>query len=330
MHHPQKYPNLEADAAVPELDVSIVLPVYNEAGNLKAFIPEISEVLREMNVDYEIIAVDDGSTDDSVSVLRAFKETESRLRIVRFRRNFGQTAAFAAGFDLARGTYVVTMDADGQNDPADIPRLLQLAEEDDYDIVSGWRQDRKEPFLSRRLPSIIANRLIAASTNVRLHDYGCSLKVYHWQVAKNVSLYGELHRFIPALASWMGVRVAEVPVNDRPRRYGQSKYNISKTVRVVLDLFTIYFLLNYLARPMQLFGLAGLVSGGAGFLLGLYLTLLKFLTGADIGTRPLLWLAVLLITVGVQFVMLGLLGEILIRTYYEVQDKPIYVIRAEE
>ncbi len=328
MHRPQKYTDLKADT--PELDVSIVLPIYNEAGNLKAFIPELSGVLRGMDIAYEIIAVDDGSTDDSVSVLRTFKEAEPRLRLVRFRRNFGQTAAFAAGFDLARGTYVVTMDADGQNDPADIPRLLQLMEEGDYDIVSGWRQDRKEPFLSRRLPSIMANRLIAASTNVRLHDYGCSLKVYHWQVAKNVSLYGELHRFIPALASWMGVRVAEVPVNDRPRRYGQSKYNISKTVRVLLDLFTIYFLLNYLARPMQLFGLAGLLSGGIGFLLGLYLSLLKFLTGADIGTRPLLWLAVLLITVGVQFVMLGLLGEILIRTYYEVQDKPIYVIRAEE
>jgi glycosyltransferase involved in cell wall biosynthesis len=328
MYHPQKYTDLKADA--PELDVSIVLPIYNEAGNLKAFIPELSGVLCGMDITYEIIAVDDGSTDDSVRVLRTFKETEPRLRLVRFRRNFGQTAAFAAGFDLARGTYVITMDADGQNDPADIPRLLELMEEGDYDIVSGWRQDRKEPFLSRRLPSIIANRLIAASTNVRLHDYGCSLKVYHWQVAKNVSLYGELHRFIPALASWMGVRVAEVPVNDRPRRYGQSKYNISKTVRVLLDLFTIYFLLNYLARPMQLFGLAGLLSGGVGFLLGLYLTLLKFLTGADIGTRPLLWLAVLLITVGVQFVMLGLLGEILIRTYYEVQDKPIYVIRAEE
>jgi glycosyltransferase involved in cell wall biosynthesis len=314
----------------PELDVSVVLPVYNEAGNLKTFIPELSGVLREMEITYEIIAVDDGSTDDSVEVLRAFKATEPRLRIVRFRRNFGQTAAFAAGFDVARGTYVVTMDADGQNDPADMPRLLQLMQEEDYDIVSGWRQDRKEPFLSRRLPSMVANRLIAASTNVRLHDYGCSLKVYHWQVAKNVSLYGELHRFIPALASWMGVRVAEVPVNDRPRRYGQSKYNISKTVRVLLDLFTIYFLLNYLARPMQLFGLAGLASGGLGFLLGLYLTLLKFLTGADIGTRPLLWLAVLLIIIGVQFEMLGLLGEILIRTYYEVQDKPIYVIREEE
>jgi glycosyltransferase involved in cell wall biosynthesis len=334
MHHLQSYTNrevnafLEADA--PELDVSVVLPIYNEAGNLQVFIPELSSVLREMEITYEIIAVDDGSTDDSVDVLRGFKATEPRLRIVRFRRNFGQTAAFAAGFDLSRGTYVITMDADGQNDPADIPRLLRFMEQGDYDIVSGWRKDRKEPFFSRRLPSMVANRLIAASTNVRLHDYGCSLKIYHWQVAKNVSLYGELHRFIPALASWMGVRVAEVPVNDRPRRYGQSKYNISKTVRVLLDLFTIYFLLNYLARPMQLFGLAGLLSGGLGFLLGLYLTVLKFLTGADIGTRPLLWLAVLLITIGVQFVMLGLLGEILIRTYYEVQDKPIYVIRAEE
>jgi hypothetical protein len=177
---------------------------------------------------------------------------------------------------------------------------------------------------------MMANRMIAKSTGVDIHDYGCSLKVYHWQVAKNVNLYGELHRFIPALASYMGVRVAEVPVNDRPRQYGRSKYNLTRTVRVFLDLFTVYFLLNYMGRPIQLFGLAGLLSGGAGVLLGLYLTLYKFITGADIGTRPLLWLAVLLIIVGVQFVMMGLLGELLIRTYYEVQDKPIYFIRAEE
>jgi glycosyltransferase involved in cell wall biosynthesis len=314
----------------PEVDVSIVLPVYNEAGNLKQLIPEISAALRGMERSYEILAVDDGSSDESVTVLRALKVDEPHLRIVRFRRNFGQTPAFAAGFDLAQGRWIITMDADGQNDPVDIPRLLALAEEEGYDIVSGWRKDRKEPLLTRRLPSMMANRMIAKSTGVDIHDYGCSLKVYHWQVAKNVNLYGELHRFIPALASYMGVRVAEVPVNDRPRQYGRSKYNLTRTVRVFLDLFTVYFLLNYMGRPIQLFGLAGLLSGGAGVLLGLYLTLYKFITGADIGTRPLLWLAVLLIIVGVQFVMMGLLGELLIRTYYEVQDKPIYFIRAEE
>jgi glycosyltransferase involved in cell wall biosynthesis len=314
----------------PELAISIILPVYNEAGNLEIFIPELSGVLQAMGRSYEIIAVDDGSKDESCAVLRLLKQNEPNLRIIRFRRNFGQTAGFAAGFDLARGKYVITMDADGQNDPADIPGMLQLAEEGEYDIVSGWRQQRKEPFLSRRLPSMIANRIIGKSTGVVLHDYGCSLKIYHWQVAKNVKLYGELHRFIPALASGMGVRVAEVAVNDRPRQYGSSKYNLTKTIRVILDLVTVSFLLSYMARPMQLFGLAGLVSGGLGFLLGLYLTLLKLFTGVDIGSRPLLSLAILLMILGVQFVVMGLLGELQIRTYYEVQEKPIYFIRAEE
>jgi glycosyltransferase involved in cell wall biosynthesis len=208
----------------PELAISIILPVYNEAGNLEIFIPELSGVLQAMGRSYEIIAVDDGSKDESCAVLRLLKQNEPNLRIIRFRRNFGQTAGFAAGFDLARGKYVITMDADGQNDPADIPGMLQLAEEGEYDIVSGWRQQRKEPFLSRRLPSMIANRIIGKSTGVVLHDYGCSLKIYHWQVAKNVKLYGELHRFIPALASGMGVRVAEVAVNDT--RYSGPGYRI--------------------------------------------------------------------------------------------------------
>ena len=314
----------------PELDISVVLPVFNEAGNLQRFIPELSTVLREMERTYEIVAVDDGSTDDSVAVLRELKVGEPHLRIIRFRRNFGQTAGFAAGFDLARGVVVITMDADGQNDPADIPAMLQVMEDGAYDIVSGWRQDRKEPFFSRRLPSMLANRIIGRSTGVELHDYGCSLKLYDRAVAKNVQLYGELHRFIPALASRIGVRVAEVPVNDRPREYGKSKYNITKTVRVVLDLLTVSFLLTYLARPMQLFGLAGLISGGLGFVIALYLALIKLIQGVDIGNRPLLSLAILLMIIGVQFLVMGLLGELLIRTYFEVQDKPIYMIRAEE
>lgn len=314
----------------PTLDISVVLPVYNEAENLKEFIPELSQTLKALGRSYEIIAVNDGSTDDSVEALRALKAQEPNLRIICFRRNFGQTAGFAAGFDLARGTYVITMDADGQNDPANIPHMLQVMEEGKYDIVSGWRKDRKEPMLSRRLPSMIANGMIAKSTGVHIHDYGCSLKIYHWEVAKNVNLYGELHRFIPALASWMGVKVAEVPVNDRARRYGKSKYNITRTIRVLLDLFTVYFILNYMSRPMQLFGLAGLASSGSGILIGLYLTVLKLFTGADIGNRPLLLLAILLTIIGVQFVMMGILGEILIRAYYEVQDKTIYFIQREE
>jgi glycosyltransferase involved in cell wall biosynthesis len=313
-----------------EVDISVVLPVYNEAGNLELFVPELSAALQDLGRSYEILAVDDGSRDESVAILRTLKEQEPNLRIVRFRRNFGQTAAFAAGFDLARGVYVVTMDADGQNDPADLPRLLEVMESGGYDIVSGWRQERKEPFLSRRLPSMIANRIIGRSTGVELHDYGCSLKIYHREVAKNINLYGELHRFVPALASGIGVEVAEVAVRDRPRQFGRSKYNLSKTVRVILDLLTVSFLLSYMARPMQLFGLAGLLSGGVGFALGFYLALYKIVTGADIGNRPLLSLAILLMILGAQFLVMGLLGELQARTYFEVQNKPIYVIRREE
>jgi len=331
IHYPGKKDSMtRKHTGEPERDISVVLPVYNEAGNLRRFVPELSGVLRAMGRSYEIIAVDDGSEDASIEVLRQLKEDDPDLRIIRFRRNFGQTAAFAAGFDLARGSVVVTMDADGQNDPADIPAMLQVMEDGGYDIVSGWRQDRKEPFFSRRLPSMLANRIIGHSTGVALHDYGCSLKLYDRAVAKNVKLYGELHRFIPALASRIGVRVAEVPVNDRPREYGVSKYNITKTVRVVLDLLTVSFLLTYLARPMQLFGLAGLISGGLGFLMALYLALVKIIRGVDIGSRPLLSLAILLIIIGVQFLVMGLLGELQIRTYFEVQDKSTYMIRAEE
>lgn len=321
----------------PTLDLSIVMPVYNEAGALPGLVEELSEVLGRLGRSYEILAVDDGSTDGSVAVLRELQEHEPHLRIVRFRRNFGQTAAFSAGFDLARGKIVITIDADGQNDPADIPRLLEVMQEGDYDIVSGWRQQRKVPLISRRLPSIVANRMISQATDVSLRDYGCSLKAYRAEVVKNVRLYGELHRFVPAIAGWMGVRVAEVPVNDRPRQHGQSKYGLSRTPRVLLDLFTVYFLLSYSARPMQLLGRIGLISGSAGGLIGLYLVGAKVVNGLlygeqgfrafRIGTSPWLMLAVLLIVLGVQFVMMGLLGEITTRTYHEVQNKPIYAVR---
>ncbi len=321
----------------PSLDLSIVMPVYNEAGNLPVLHAELKAVLDRLGRSYEILAVDDGSTDGSLEVLRRLQREDPHLRIIRFRRNFGQTAAFAAGFDHARGRVVITIDADGQNDPADIPRLLKVMEEGDYDIVSGWRQDRKEPFITRRLPSIVANRIISRTTGVRLHDYGCSLKAYRAEVVKNVHLYGELHRFIPALAGWMGVRVAEVPVNDRPRAYGKSKYGISRTIRVLLDLFTVTYLLSFSSRPMQLFGLIGLGLGGLGGLVGLYLVGAKIahgiLEGAEgfrayrIGTSPWLMLSVLLTVLGVQFIVMGLLGEVITRTYHEAQDKPIYAIR---
>ena len=322
----------------PSLNLSIVLPVYNEAGSLPSLIPELTAVLGQLDRSYEIVAVDDGSSDDGVAVLRRLQEQEPHLRIVQFRRNFGQTAAFAAGFDYARGAIIITLDADGQNDPADIPRLLEVMEEGDYDLVSGWRQNRREPFLTRKLPSMIANWLIANASDVHLHDRGCSLKALRRDLVKQMHLYGELHRFIPEIASQIGARVAEVPVNDRPRKVGQSKYGaLSRTPRVILDLLTVSFLLSFSSRPMQLFGTVGLLSSGIGGLTLIYLAGTKIINGLlygeeayrafRVGSNPWTMLAVLLTVLGVQFLMMGLLGEILTRTYHEAQDKPIYVVR---
>jgi len=322
----------------PSLDLSVVLPVYNEAGSLPGLIPELTAVLDQLGRSYEIVAVDDGSSDDSVAVLRRLQKQEPHLRIVQFRRTFGQTAAFAAGFDYARGAIIITLDADGQNDPADIPRLLEVMEEGDYDLVSGWRQNRREPFLTRKLPSMIANWLIANASDVRLHDRGCSLKALRRDLVKQMHLYGELHRFIPEIASQIGARVAEVPVNDRPRKVGQSKYGaLSRTPRVILDLLTVSFLLSFSSRPMQLFGTVGLLSSGIGGLILIYLAGTKIINGLlygeeayrafRVGSNPWTMLAVLLTVLGVQFLMMGLLGEILTRTYHEAQDKPIYVVR---
>ncbi len=311
---------------VPEL--SIVIPVYNEGENIAPLYREVTDALVALGRPYEVIVVDDGSTDDSFARLRQVHRQDPRWRIIRFRRNFGQAAGFAAGFAAARGQVVVTLDADLQNDPRDIGKLLDKLTEG-YDIVSGWRTERKEPFLSRRLPSMTANRMISGATRVSLHDYGCSLKAYRSEVVKGIRLYGELHRFIPALASWMGVRVAEVPVNDRQRRFGKSKYGISRTLRVFLDLITVRFMLSYSTRPLHVFGGLGLLSFAAGLLIGLYLTFVKLALGQDIGTRPLLLLAVLLVILGVQMVSMGLLAEMITRTYHEAQDKPIYVIREQ-
>jgi glycosyltransferase involved in cell wall biosynthesis len=308
------------------IDLSVVMPVYNEAGALPDLLAELAEILPALDLSYEIIAVDDGSHDDSWATLRRLAADDNCLKAIRLRRNFGQAAAFSAGFDAAQGDLIITLDADGQNDPAYIPLMLDKMAEG-YDIVSGWRQDRQEPFFLRRLPSIAANWLIGQTTNVRLHDYGCSLKAYRIEVIRNVHLYGELHRFIPALASWMGVRIAEIPVKDRKRLHGQSKYGISRTVRVLFDLITVFFLLSFSARPMQLFGLLGLASLGTGTLIGLYLTVLKVFYHASLSNRPLLWLAVLLIVIGVQFVSMGLIAELLTRTYHETQHKSIYAIR---
>ncbi len=307
--------------------LSLVVPVYNEEESLERLYAAIQDALSDLDSTWEAVLVDDGSTDGSFRILKRLHSLDSRFRIIRFRRNFGQTAAFSAGFRFARGQVVVTMDADLQNDPRDIPMLLDTMREGDYDIVSGWRAQRQDGLVMRKLPSRVANWLISRVTGVRLHDYGCSLKLYKSDVTKNVNLYGELHRFVPALASWMGVRIKEVPVRHHPREYGESKYNITRTTRVLLDLFTVSFLLGYSAKPMQVFGRWGLLSALLGAGIGAYLTALKLVTGAALSQRPLLWLAVLLIIVGIQFITMGLLAELIVRTYYETQDKPIYVVR---
>jgi glycosyltransferase involved in cell wall biosynthesis len=248
--------------------------------------------------------------------------------VVRLRRNFGQTAAFSAGFDRARGDVVVTLDADLQNDPADIPRLLAQIEQG-YDVVSGWRKDRQDRFLDRRLPSVVANRLISWVTGVYLHDYGCSLKAYRREVLADVRIYGELHRFLPALAYGMGARVTEIEVSHHPRQFGRSKYGISRTIRVLLDLLAVKFLLSYSTRPIHIFGLAGLLSLIFGGGLLAYLGIVRIILGQDIGDRPLVLLAILLTMLGVQLITSGLLAELVTRTYHEAQGKPIYTVREE-
>lgn len=310
------------------LHASIVVPIYNEEESIPQLYQRLTEELEKLAITYEIIAIDDGSTDRSFALLEALADTDPRLRVVRFRRNFGQTAAFSAGFDRARGEYIITIDADLQNDPADIGRLLAKAHEG-YDVVSGWRENRQDPYWNRRLPSQIANRLISVATGVYLHDYGCSLKVYRTDVVNNIQLYGELHRFIPAIASWQGVAVTELPVNHYARQYGKSKYGIARIVRVLLDLITVRFLLSYATRPMQIFGLFGLISIILGTLTGLYLVVLKLFLNQSIGDRPLLLLAVVLVILGFQFLSMGLIGELVVRTYFETQGKPIYVVRQE-
>jgi len=309
-----------------KIDLSIVIPVLNESENLEPLHLQLNNVLDRLDETYEIIFIDDGSDDDSFKILEQLHAHDSRVRVVRFRRNFGQTAAFAAGFDFAQGAVIVTIDADLQNDPQDIPSLVEKIEQG-YDVVSGWRRKRQDPFLSRRVPSWVANWLISKLTGVKLHDYGCSLKAYRREIVKNISLYGELHRFIPALASSMGSRVTEIEVKHRARMFGQSKYSISRTVRVVLDLITVKFLLDFATRPIQIFGLMGMLFLTLGTGLGLYLSILKYFYLENLADRPLLLLAILLIMMGVQLITMGLLGELVTRTYHETQNKPIYMVR---
>jgi glycosyltransferase involved in cell wall biosynthesis len=308
-----------------KIDVSVVIPVLNEEKNIVLLHSMLVQALDTLDKSSEIIYVDDGSTDLTYSILTTLSEDE-RVKVIRLRRNFGQTAAFSAGFDLARGEIIITMDGDLQNDAADIPRLLEKMEEG-FDIVSGWRIHRKDQFLTRRFPSQIANALISLVTGVKLHDYGCSLKAYRSDVVKNVNLYGDMHRFIPALASWMGIQVAEIPVNHSPRKYGKSKYGLGRTIKVILDLLTVKFLLDYATRPIQIFGLMGLFSFMTGSAIGIYLTFVRLFMSQAIGDRPLLLLSVMLILLGVNLIIMGLLGELTVRTYHEAQGKPIYLIR---
>jgi glycosyltransferase involved in cell wall biosynthesis len=308
------------------IDLSVVIPLYNEQDNIPPLYEELSAALNELGLDYEVIVIEDGSKDQSFARLKEIHNRDPRWQIISFRRNFGQTAGISAGFELARGKTVVTIDADLQNDPRDIRKVLDKMAEG-YDIVSGWRVDRKEPFFSRRLPSITANRLISRTTGVHLHDYGCTLKAYDYEVAKNVKLYGELHRFIPALASQMGVKVTEIGVNDRPRRHGKSKYGIFRTFKVFLDLIAVSFFLSYFNRPLYVFGGLGFAIGGIGSLFLLYLSYVKLFLGQDIGNRPLLMLGILMVVLGVQMVTTGLVADMVMRTYHESQKKPIYHVR---
>ena len=306
-------------------DVSVVVPLYNEADNVDDLHKQLTESLEKLGRPYEVLLVDDGSSDGTLERLIAVETRDTRVRVLRLRRNFGQTAAFSAGFDHARGRIVITSDGDLQNDPADIPRLVAKVEEG-FDIVCGWRRERRDP-LSKRVPSWFANRIISWATGVHLHDYGCSLKAIRSEVVKNLRLYGEMHRFIPAVASWMGVTLAEVPVNHRPRKRGRSKYGLGRTARVLLDLFTVKFFLAYGTRPAHLFGLLGLASWGIGFSILAYLSYIKLFEDAAIGGRPLALLGALLFLTGVILVCFGLIGELLVRIYHESQGKPTYVVK---
>lgn len=306
--------------------VSIVVPLYNEEDNVVRLYQELVSVAQTNSLDCEFVFVDDGSSDATISRLLEVSAGDARVMLVCFRRNFGQTAAMAAGFDHASGEYIVTLDGDLQNDPSEIPKLLEQLDKG-YDLAAGWRKDRKDKMVSRKIPSMLANSLISRTTNVKLHDYGCTLKAMKSEVAKSLNLYGEMHRFIPALAAEVGVKMIEVPVRHRPRLFGKSKYGISRTFRVLLDLLTVKFFLGFSTRPLHMFGMFGFLTGGVGVLLSLVLTWQRLFMGIPMGSRPMLMLAVMLVLIGVQFVCFGLLAEILVRTYHESQNKKIYAVR---
>jgi glycosyltransferase involved in cell wall biosynthesis len=326
MRGPRSQPS-SSDGPVEALGISVVIPICNEEGSISQLHQRLSDALQALGRSYEILYIDDGSSDRSFERLCAAAAADRHVRVVQFRRNFGQTAALQAGIEQSRGEFLIFMDGDLQNDPADIGRLVAKLDEG-YDVVSGWRKDRRDPWLSRRLPSIVANFLISRVTGVVLRDYGCTLKAYRRQVIENLKLYGEMHRFIPALVSWSGASVTELPVRHEPRRFGKSKYGISRTARVLLDMITVKFLGSYSTKPLYVFGFAGLTFWLLAFCAGAVVIVERLLPPyPQAHNNPLLPLAVFLGTLGVQSIMLGLLAELLIRTYHESQGKPIYVIR---
>ncbi|MFC1738218.1 glycosyltransferase family 2 protein [Planctomycetota bacterium] len=306
-------------------EVSVITPVFNEEDNIGPLYEQITQALAE-KYNYEITFIDDGSTDGSFAKLAQLQKLDSNVRVIRFRRNFGQTAALAAGFKHSRGKIIVAIDADLQNDPADIPQMIDKLNQG-YDVVSGWRKKRHDNALTRKLPSVIANWLIAIITGVKLHDFGCTLKAYRREVIAETKLYGEMHRFIPALASWSGAMISEMVVNHRPRIAGQAKYGLGRTIKVILDLITVKFLLSFSTKPIQLFGGWGLLALLLGGLSGIEVVVVKILKGQDMTGNPFLYLTILLLVVGIQFIFMGLLAELQVRTYHESQNRPTYVIR---
>jgi glycosyltransferase involved in cell wall biosynthesis len=306
--------------------VSVVIPIFNEEENISSLYQALKAVMEGMKSAYEVIFVDDGSDDGSGDILQSLAQDDKRIKVIQFRKNFGQTAALVAGVEHARGEIIITMDGDGQNDPGDIPRLLERLDEG-YDVASGWRKNRKDPLLNKRFPSAMANKLISWLTKVKLHDYGCTLKAYRRDILKDVRLYGEMHRFIPAYASWVGARITELEVAHHPRRHGKSKYGLSRTSSIILDLITILFLQRYSTKPIRLFGGAGMILFGLGGVTGLFVLYRRLIWGG-VWISPMILLSFLFITMGVMFILLGLIAEIIIRTYHESQGKPIYAIKS--
>lgn len=309
-----------------QVDISIVIPLYNEEDNIVKLYEELDSVLSGIPFSYEIIFINDGSSDQTDTLAQELSKQNSNVMLISFRKNFGQTAAMSAGFDHSSGNIIITMDGDLQNDPADIPELLAIIDSG-FDVAAGWRHKREDSFFSRRLPSIIANKMISVITGVHLHDYGCTLKAFRKEVTDNINLYGEMHRFIPAIASAMGVSIAEVKVNHRARIHGSSKYGISRTYRVILDLITVKFLLSYSNRPIHIFGLVGIASFSLGSIMGVFLILQRQLYGMPLADRPMFLLAIFFLFMGIQFVTFGLMSELQIRTYHESQKKPTYHIK---